>query len=97
MRTLINQTVGVTNVDNGKHVGPTSTAKDDLTHVYQMKNNIHSGIVNDFSRAARNNNPNSTPSDVGNLLNGMSEFPSNKRGRPIIMSSSLKKKKSPKK
>ena len=56
-------------------VEPTSTSKDDLTHVYHMENDIHSGIVNDFARAARKNNPNTTPSDVGHLLNGMSEFP----------------------
>ena len=97
MTTLINQTVRVTNVDTGEHVDPTSTTKDDLTHIYQMKNNIHSGIVYDFSQAARANNPNATPSDAGNLLNGVSEFPSSKRGRPIIMSSSLKKKKAAKK
>ena len=79
-------TVSVTNVDNEEHVDSTSTAKDDLTHVYQIKNNIHGGIVYDFARAAGTNNSNATPSDVANLLNGVSQFPSNKRGRPIIMS-----------
>ena len=92
MSTLINQTVSVTNVDNGEHVEPTSTAKNDLTRVYQMKNNIHCGIVCDFARAARINNSNATLSDIANLLNGISQFPSNKHGRPIIMSSSNKMK-----
>mmetsp|Transcript_48812 Transcript_48812/g.55293 ORF Transcript_48812/g.55293 Transcript_48812/m.55293 type:complete len:640 (-) Transcript_48812:356-2275(-) len=75
--TLIYQASGVSNDD---------TAQQNLHHLYTMKKE-YPEIVRDCVQAARRKDPNATPRDVANLLNGVSPFPSTKLGRPIIMSS----------
>jgi len=75
--TLIYQASGVSNDD---------TAQQNLHHLYTMKKE-YPEIVRDCVQAARRKDPNATPRDVANLLNGVSKFPSTKLGRPIIMSS----------
>ena len=71
----------------------TSTAKEDVKHMYKVQTEIGGDHFRDCANAARAEDPNATPSDLVALVGNIDRFPSEKAGRLVIVSSNKNKNK----
>ena len=94
---LITQAKPTINIDTGLDELLTSTVKEDVKHMYKVQNEMGPDYLCDCANAARALDPNATPSDVVALVGNIDRFPSEKKGRLVIVSSNKNKNKKRKK